>query len=161
MAKHHVTQVGKHVDKHAAKLAAGIHATLQLWARKLAKRATQGMAKSDMDEVKKILARMKLEGFSVDLVDELTPAMLEAFRLGGAYGVLQTHIDMTGDMTKQLDVEAKAYAEKSALSWSKTLKTQQWTRYAVPSHAVLPRACHLARWLTPFKSLGHSVTHAR
>ena len=123
------TDVSKLIERKAPKLAKGIQATLDIWRKKLAKRLKQSYEKhvvqkgasfikadsmSDDDIVKKILDSIDLEGFSVDLIDEITPDLIMAFKDAGIYSATQVGVDSSTNIVKHMDTAARDYAEERA-----------------------------------------------
>ena len=108
------TNVGKYVEAKHPKLVRKISAVLSQAAKDLAATAVkeyEKLTKSDADIVKKILATLNFDDVSVDIVDSITPELIRAFKQAGIFGVGQVGFSATGEITKQLDTLAFAYAE--------------------------------------------------
>lgn len=64
------------------------------------------------DRIEAILEALRTGKVGADLVDDVTPAMLAAFRRASLAGVTEVGLEALPDMTEQLDAAAQAYAER-------------------------------------------------
>lgn len=111
------TRVARFVARRKGRIAEVLARILRTRARSLAEEAATAyirVVKADEDVVRRILEQMATGELSVALLEELTPELAEAFRKAGAYGALQVGLDITPDITRQVDAAAVAYAEKRA-----------------------------------------------
>lgn len=132
-AERKVTRVGKYVATRHPALAKGLSKTLTFWAKKIAKKASrvyEEFSKSDADTVKKILAMLDATGMATELVDDLSPELLKAFKAAGIFGLAQIKFDVTPELTKHLDKAAKQYAEERGAELVKDLNstTEEYLR---------------------------------
>lgn len=67
--------------------------------------------KDEVDDlIERILERLEVDGFSVDVVDELTPAIRAAFREAGLSALAEVNVDESSAIVGQVDALASAYA---------------------------------------------------
>lgn len=88
----------KVLDKHAKRIASEVAV------------AAASVIKADDKLVRRILSQLKLEEVSVDVVEEITQDMIDAFTRAGIMGVGQVGFSTTTEMTKHLDKAAREYA---------------------------------------------------
>lgn len=115
------TRVGVYVDKKAEALAARIHVVMRKHADELKAIVRRRLKKADdlspEDQIVRdqILNEFDATAFSGDLLDEITPDMIEAYRAGGIRSVIDLIVGQpTEDITSQIDQAALAYIQAHA-----------------------------------------------
>ncbi len=113
------TKAEVYTDAHEKALAERLKAFLKEWARKISKRARNvaGLTKmtgAEQAVLDKIVESLSIKGFSVDLLDEISPDLLAAFTAAGATVAAEIPIgpDGAGVSTDQMDAAAEAYVKE-------------------------------------------------
>lgn len=129
------TDVGRYVDSRQNSLTEKLHRVLRNRASRVrakvakayehvAPREAEKLHKAAGDDrwVERLVADLGSEDLGRDLEGELAGAMLAAFRRAAAKGATQVGIDAS-EITKQLDVKAKAYAARRGAELIKDFAT--------------------------------------
>lgn len=117
--KPQVTGLGKYVARKSPALARKLKKALASAAKRYAKRVAalyaDRLAKDagpKPDVIAQMLAELNSDDLGQTLSGELTPAMLAAFKRAAQVGVSQVGLDMTDDITDQVDEAAVAFAKQ-------------------------------------------------
>ena len=124
--KPQLTRVAKYVAAKHPKLAKKVKKVLRAQAKRIAAAAKKLYAKHLEDTTEKlhkdvgpkrdilagIIADLNALELGEEVTGELTTAMRAAFRRAAAVGITQVGIDVTDDITKQVDKAAVRYAEE-------------------------------------------------
>ncbi len=111
-------KVESYLERNEAKVGRRLDSVIQDWARKAAKRIirsfSSALGKADAALIARILRSIESKGFSVDVVDELTPDLKRAFRDAGIAALAEVGIkaDLESGALDQVDEAAVAFAER-------------------------------------------------
>jgi hypothetical protein len=120
MAKHVKTKVAAAVTKRQDDLAKKIKATFDEQAKSISKKLSRlfkqkvkKAAKQSTEElVKDLLDSIDVEAFGADVVDEITAELKDIYEAGSKVGLDQVKMEVSDEITNQLDEEAQAYVIK-------------------------------------------------
>ncbi len=114
-----ITRVSRYVSNKSPRLARKLKKALATAKKRISaiviKAYAETLAKDDTTQAARIQAiidALNAGTISEDLVDVLTPEMMDAFNSASSIGLTQVSIEQTPAMTDQMDEAARAYAEK-------------------------------------------------
>lgn len=119
-----VTRVRRYVDAKSPALTKAIAKTLRAWGKKTAKAIAAmykppAVEKDDRSgitsrnaELRRLIDELDATGIAEEVAGDLETAMQAAFRRAAAVGMQQVGFSIDADITKQMDVRARDYAEE-------------------------------------------------
>lgn len=118
MARYQETNVKRYVLTREDRVTRRLRAVFEEWAKKWAKavRAAydgpkpEKADKSTQAQVDAIITKLKFEDFSLDVMAELTPDLLRAFKQAGLAAIAQVGMTADDSIVRQLDAAALEYA---------------------------------------------------
>ena len=112
-----ITTVGRFVDRRAPRLTRKIIKVFNAHRKKIAAKVSAAYKKklqkaSEEDLIDRILRDLELEGLSAEIIEEVKPDLIEAFKRSGVTAVTEVNVVATHDIVNLLDKGAVNYMKE-------------------------------------------------